>query len=59
MLATGGFGARLARERGLVLRAAPWSEGDGLGYGIRLGAAESAGMDEFYGRALPGPVPED
>ena len=58
VLTTGGFGARLARERGLVLRAAPWSEGDGLGYGIRLGAAESAGMDEFYGRALPGPVPE-
>src|SRR6266404_5589996 len=30
VLATGGFGKRLADERGLLLRANPWSEGDGL-----------------------------
>ena len=59
VLATGGFGARLARERGLLLRAAPWSEGDGLAFGLARGAAATAGMDEFYGRALPGPVGED
>jgi hypothetical protein len=59
VLATGGFAARMARERGLILRATPWSEGDGLAYGLAHGAAETAGMDEFYGRALPGPVPED
>ena len=58
ILATGGFAARLARERGLLLRASPWSEGDGLLYGLGRGADLSAGMDEFYGRALPGPVPE-
>src|SRR5919201_2412434 len=30
VLATGGFAARLAREPGLLLRANPWGEGDGL-----------------------------
>ena len=34
VLATGGFAARLARERNLLLRAAPWSEGDGLAYAV-------------------------
>ena len=58
VLATGGFGARLARERGLILRANPWSEGDGLDHGVAREAATTAGLDEFYGRALPGPVPE-
>jgi succinate dehydrogenase/fumarate reductase flavoprotein subunit len=58
ILATGGFAARLARERGLILRAAPWSEGDGIEYGAARGASLSAGMDEFYGRALPATVPE-
>jgi succinate dehydrogenase/fumarate reductase flavoprotein subunit len=58
VLATGGFGVRLARERGLLLRASPWSEGDGLDYAVARGAATTAGLDEFYGRALPGPVPE-
>jgi len=58
VLATGGFGVRLARERGLLLRAAPWSEGDGLAHGSGRGAAQTAGMGEFYGRALPGPVGE-
>ena len=56
ILATGGFGARLARERGLLLRANEWSEGDGLDYGVARGAGLTAGLDEFYGRALPGEV---
>jgi fumarate reductase flavoprotein subunit len=59
ILATGGFGARLARERGLLLRANPWSEGDGLAYGLGRGADLSGGMDEFYGRALPAEVGEE
>ncbi len=59
VLATGGFGARLARERGFLLRAAPWSDGDGLAFAVERGAAVTAGMEQFYGRALPGPVPED
>jgi fumarate reductase flavoprotein subunit len=58
VLATGGFGARLARERGLLLRANPWSEGDGLAYALARGAATTAGMDEFYARALPAAVGE-
>jgi hypothetical protein len=55
ILATGGFPVRLARERGLLLRANPWSEGDGLDYGVAGGGATTAGMDEFYGRAMPAP----
>ena len=58
ILATGGFGARLARERGLLLRANPWSEGDGLDYGVARGASLTDGLEEFYGRALPGGVDE-
>lgn len=58
VLATGGFAARLARERGLLLRAAPWSEGDGLAFALGRGAVETEGMAEFYGRAMPGPVEE-
>ena len=59
VLASGGFGVRLARERGLLLRGSPWSEGDGLAYGLALGGAVSEGMDEYYGRALPAQVPEE
>src|SRR5256885_13063372 len=55
LLATGGFGKRLARERGLLLRANPWSEGDGLDYATARGARVTAGMGEFYGRAMPAP----
>jgi fumarate reductase flavoprotein subunit len=55
VLATGGFGRRLAAERGLLLRANPWSEGDGLDYALARGAQTTAGMDEFYGRAMPAP----
>ena len=53
VLATGGFGAALARRLSLPLRASPWSEGDGLFLARRSGAGLSSGMDEFYGRALP------
>ena len=56
VLATGGFAARLAQERGLLLRAAPWSEGDGLDYALARGAATTSGMGEYYGRALPAAV---
>jgi len=55
LLATGGFPVRLARERGLLLRANPWSEGDGLDFALARGAAATAGMDEFYGRVMPAP----
>ncbi|HKC77002.1 MAG TPA: FAD-binding protein [Gaiellaceae bacterium] len=55
VLATGGFPGRLARERDLLLRANPWSEGDGLDFAVARGAETTAGMDEFYGRAMPAP----
>lgn len=55
VLATGGFGRRLATARHLGLRANPWSEGDGLDFARSRGAALTAGMDEFYGRAMPAP----
>ena len=55
VLATGGFGKRLAAERGLLLRANPWSDGAGLDYATARGADVTAGMDEFYGRAMPAP----
>lgn len=53
VLATGGFGARLARARGLPLRANPWSEGDGLDYARARAAALVGDVDEFYGRVMP------
>jgi fumarate reductase flavoprotein subunit len=59
VLATGGFAARLARERGLVLRGNPWSEGDGLEHGVAAGGVTTPGMEEFYGRALPAAVGEE
>ena len=55
LLATGGFPGRLARERGLLLRANPWSEGDGLDVAVARGAVATPGMDEFYGRVMPAP----
>jgi succinate dehydrogenase/fumarate reductase flavoprotein subunit len=55
VLATGGFAKRLAEEKGLLLRANPWSDGAGLDYARARGAAVTAGMDEFYGRAMPAP----
>jgi hypothetical protein len=55
LLATGGFPVRLARERGLLLRANRWSEGDGLEFALARGAATTGGMEEFYGRVMPAP----
>jgi len=69
VLATGGFqGDReLVREHiapggELLVRANPWSAGDGLRLALERGAVLSSGMAEFYGRAMPAPpaaVPED
>jgi fumarate reductase flavoprotein subunit len=53
ILATGGFPVRLAREQRLLLRANPWSEGDGLDLAVGRGAATAGDMDEFYGRNMP------
>ena len=53
ILATGGFPVRLARERGLLLRANPWSEGDGLELAVARGADTAGNFDEFYGRNMP------
>jgi succinate dehydrogenase/fumarate reductase flavoprotein subunit len=58
VLATGGFPVRLAQERGLLLRANRWSEGDGLDVGRERGAATSGDLEEFYGRAMPAPLSE-
>lgn len=60
ILATGGFqgSPELVRRyvtpqaEALVLRANPWSAGDGLRLALARGAETSAGMDEFYGRNL-------
>jgi fumarate reductase flavoprotein subunit len=53
ILATGGFPVRLAREKGLMLRANPWSEGDGLELGLGRGATTVGDLDEFFGRVMP------
>jgi succinate dehydrogenase/fumarate reductase flavoprotein subunit len=61
VLATGGFqGDRsLVREHvtseadHLLLRANPWSAGDGMRHALERGAELSGGMDEFYGRNMP------
>jgi succinate dehydrogenase/fumarate reductase flavoprotein subunit len=53
ILATGGFPVRLAREKGLLLRANPWSEGDGLDLALECGAQTAGDLEEFYGRAMP------
>jgi succinate dehydrogenase/fumarate reductase flavoprotein subunit len=57
VVATGGYPVRYARECGLFARSNPWSEGDGIEFALARGAEETA-SDEFYGRAMPGPVPE-
>ena len=56
ILCTGGFPVRLARERGLLLRANRWSEGDGLDAALARGGGIAGDLDEFYGRAMPAGV---
>jgi succinate dehydrogenase/fumarate reductase flavoprotein subunit len=53
ILATGGFPARLAAEKSLLLRANRWSTGDGLDVALARGAETAGDLDEFYGRAMP------
>jgi fumarate reductase flavoprotein subunit len=53
VLCCGGFGKRLAEERGLMLRANPWSDGAALDYALPRGAEPTDGMDWFYGRVMP------
>jgi len=61
VLATGGFQGdgelvrRYVTPEALLLRANPWSAGDGLRLGLAAGASLSSGMDEFYGRNMPAP----
>ncbi|HEY7197858.1 MAG TPA: FAD-dependent oxidoreductase [Gaiellaceae bacterium] len=63
VLATGGFQGDedLVREhvtpeaRSLVLRANPWSSGDGMRLGLAAGGSLTGGLGEFYGRNLPAP----
>jgi succinate dehydrogenase/fumarate reductase flavoprotein subunit len=63
VLATGGFHAAtglLAQHvtphaGDLMLRATPWSTGDGLRLGQEADGVLSAGMGEFYGRNMPAP----
>jgi fumarate reductase flavoprotein subunit len=63
VLATGGFqGDRELVRRHvteeadeLVLRANPWSSGDGLRLALGRGASLSPGLDEFWGRNMPAP----
>ena len=58
VLATGGFQgdaelvARYITPEPLLLRANPWSAGDGLRLALGRGAETSAGLDEFYGRNM-------
>jgi fumarate reductase flavoprotein subunit len=63
VLATGGFQADRELVRRyvtpeadhLLVRATPWSRGDGLRLGLGAGGVATAGLDEFYGRAMPAP----
>ncbi|HEX2505672.1 MAG TPA: FAD-binding protein [Gaiellaceae bacterium] len=63
VLATGGFQGNRDLVRAhvtpeadhLVLRANPWSAGDGLRLGLEAGGALTGGLGEFYGRNLPAP----
>jgi succinate dehydrogenase/fumarate reductase flavoprotein subunit len=63
VLATGGFQGDPSLVRAhitpeadhLLLRANPWSTGDGLRLGLEAGGSLSKGMGEFYGRNMPAP----
>jgi succinate dehydrogenase/fumarate reductase flavoprotein subunit len=63
VLATGGFQANrelvyeciTPHASELLLRAAPWSTGDGLRLGLEAGGGFSAGMEQAYMRNMPAP----
>ena len=55
VLATGGFPVRVARERDLLVRSNPWSEGDGLDFARAAGAGTAGDMEELYARVMPAP----
>jgi fumarate reductase flavoprotein subunit len=55
ILATGGFAATLAERLRLLLRANPWSAGEGMRLARERGAALVGDLDEFYGRNMPAP----
>jgi len=63
VLATGGFQGDRSLVRShitpeadhLMLRANPWSTGDGLRLGLEAGGSLSGGMGDFYGRNMPAP----
>ena len=55
VLATGGFPASLAERLRLIVRANPWSVGDGLWLARGRGGAIAGDLSEFYGRNLPAP----
>jgi succinate dehydrogenase/fumarate reductase flavoprotein subunit len=63
ILASGGFAGNPNRVKhhiiqgpgNMLLRAHPWSTGDGFLAALRAGALASEGLDEFYGRNLPAP----
>jgi fumarate reductase flavoprotein subunit len=69
LLATGGFqgdnalvAEHISPGGELLLRANPWSTGDGLRLARARRAGLTAALDEFYGRAMPAPpadVPEE
>ena len=42
VVATGGYPVRMARERGLLVRSNPWSEGDGIALALERGARGDA-----------------
>jgi fumarate reductase flavoprotein subunit len=58
IVATGGYPVRYARERGLLIRSNPWSDGDGIDLAVSRGG-DALPSREFYGRAMPGPVREE
>jgi len=57
IVAAGGYPVRFAQERGLLVRSNRWSDGGGVALALARGA-EEAPSEEFYGRAMPGPVAE-
>ncbi len=63
VLATGGFQASRELVRTwitpyadeMLVRATPWSTGDGLRLALAAGGGTTGGLNEFYGRNMPAP----